>query len=827
MEPLFFFLYLLLGINCGLCGVIVKRVASVLVNITAKKINKTFSYIIPESLDFIDVGWRVIVPFGPRTMEGFVLEVGEREADQTLKPILDTWDDGPWFNENTMELAQWISQYYLCTLTDAMRLFIPGKTSVKNVVRYRAVIDNLFEYVFPPGIHQRHIEVLSYLADKGSCSFDKLKNQFGNDTYKLLQQLQNKNMVIRETAVKASAKAIYKKKLQVTVNREELGAFIAANEKKRPAQVRLLRTLQSQNSVYDEDIKELGITSDTVKRLIEEGIVSVTLERTIRDSYQDIKKSNQKVCLSPQQQSVLEEIAGQVRKKQSASFLLHGITGSGKTQVYIEAVEIARNMQRKAIVLVPEIALTGQIVARFKARFGDDVIVIHSKLSAGERFDAWQRLQKNEAGIVIGARSAIFAPISNLGIIIVDEEHEFTYKQEESPRYHVRQVALEKVKVQGCVVVFGSATPSIETYYEALAGTHKLLTMSERIDNAVLPEVTVVDMRQELQMGRKSVISLPLQELLKSTLAKKEQAIILLNRRGYATFVMCRECGYIVRCKQCDISMVYHSVGNRLRCHYCQREEAAPTICPSCESRYIRYFGTGTQKLEEELTKYFPEARVIRMDQDTTGGKLSHDRILSSFARGEYDILLGTQMVAKGHDVKNVTAVGIIAADSILNLPDFRAAERVFSLITQAAGRAGRGDKAGKVIVQTYNPEHYAVKAGAMHDYEDFYRAEIDYRKSLKYPPLSQFVKFTIQAEDGRKVEYQAQQLINRLKESLCPYKHTEIIGPFWSSIARLRGIFRMNILLKTTNLEEIRSALLMLEIEENTIVDVDPVSLM
>lgn len=810
---------------CG--GIVVKQVAEVLVNVDAKKINQTFTYIIPDNLDFLNVGWRVVVPFGARTVEGFILQVNECLEEAGLKRIIDTLDDEPWFNESMLSLAQWISSCYLCNLVDAMRLFIPGRSGIDYDVVYSVRQDGLNES-YLQGVGKKYLEVIEFLSQRGTCNSKLLKKQFGAEVYKVLHALKAKNIVLRETNIKAAAKAIYKRKISLAVSKDVVCSFIQNNEKRKPAQVRLLKELYKKGEIYFENLKEIGIHQDRVKPLVDDGVITIATERVIRDSYSGISKADQGFTLTEQQKEAVGKIAIELSKKEASSFLLHGITGSGKTQVYIEAVKKARAMGRKAIILVPEIGLTGQIVSRFKARFGEDVVVIHSKLSKGERFDAWGRLKSGESQIVIGARSAIFAPLENVGIIIIDEEHEFTYKQEETPRYHVKKVALEKAKLDKSIVVLGSATPSIESYYRSLVGEHILLNMHERIDGALLPEVDIVDMRQELKQGRRNVMSKALRELIQETLIRKEQAIILLNRRGYATFVMCRECGYIVKCKHCDVSMVYHSVGNRLRCHYCQREESMPDVCPQCSSRYIRYFGTGTQKVEEELAHFFPNARVIRMDQDTTGGKLSHDRILSSFAKGDYDILLGTQMVAKGHDIKNVTAVGIISADSILNLPDFRSAERVFAMITQAAGRAGRGKKAGKVVVQTYNPDHYAVKAGVYQNYESFYQTEVAYRKSLHYPPFSRIVKFTVQATDGVTAEKQAIAIMEKLKKALANYKHLELIGPFWSSIAKLRGIFRMNILLKSDRLEMIVPILASLDlVKENVVIDVDPLTVM
>lgn len=814
--------------------VTMQRIAQVLVNITTKSINKAFSYGIPVHLDYVGVGWRVLVPFGNRKLEGFI--VGVTESDDSscikLKTILDILDNDAWFDDHMMDTAKWISEYYLCNLVDAMRLFIPGKSGIKSSTTYR-VTDDLEVDVdkLLAGLRQKaeqYYQVFLYIAQERSITSAKLEKQFGPLVLKIVRYLMRKELVIGESVVKKTGTHRYKNAIKLAVTAEVARDFIT-NMSRKTAQCRLVSyLLENQQLNYDE-FKKNNISTDAARNLLQAGIVNIKKIQVVRDSYADMGQLGNKMALTLEQQKVLEAIGPTMQAKVHHSFLLHGITGSGKTQVYIEAVAIARQQNRQAIVLVPEIALTSQIVARFKARFGDDVVVIHSKLSTGERYDAWQRLRIGHAGIVIGARSAIFAPLPDLGIVIMDEEHEFTYKQEEAPRYHTRQVALYRTSLTGGVVVMGSATPAVETYYQAVNGKHTLLTMTKRIANAVLPEVTVVDMREELRQKRRSVLSLPLQELLAETLQRKEQAIILLNRRGYATFVMCRECGHIIRCKHCDISLVYHSVGNLLRCHYCQSVESTPTICPKCSSRYIRFFGTGTQKLEENLVALFPGIRIVRMDQDTTSGKMAYDRILDGFTKGEYDVLLGTQMVAKGHDVKNVTAVGIIAADSILNLPDFRAAERVFALLTQAAGRAGRGDKAGKVVVQTYNPEHYAVQAGAEHNYLAFYEEEIGYRRGLGYPPYGEILKLTIQADQEGKGRIQADELIQELRHRVAGDSTIEVIGPFAAPVAKLKDIFRMNIVIKTKDLGFVKSHIreMGLTMRPDVIIDVEPISIM
>ncbi len=809
-----------------------QRIAQVLVNIPTKSINKAFSYIIPVHLDFIDIGWRVIVPFGNRKLEGFIIGVTDEEdvSHFDLKPILDRLDDTVWFDDHMMQTARWISEYYVCNLVDAMRLFIPGKSGVKSVTTYRiadhVVIESMTASLLKKS--SEHSQVFIYIHKHQPVMIGKLEKEFGPGALKVVNYLARKQIITGEAVAKKTAMHRYKNVVRLSVT-QEIGQSLLEGFTRKPAQCRLLTYLLTHRELPYDDFAQHNISYDAVKKLVQAGVASIAKVQSIRDSYADICAPGAQVSLTADQQQVLGAIIPTMQARQYHSFLLHGITGSGKTQVYIEAVAVARANQRQAIVLVPEIALTSQIVARFKARFCDDVVVMHSKLSTGERYDAWQRLRTKQAGIVIGARSAVFSPLPDLGIIIMDEEHEFTYKQEEAPRYHTRQVALTRARLAGGIVIMGSATPSVETYYQALQSEHTLLTMAKRIAGALLPEVTVVDMREELRQKRRSVISLPLLELLAETLERKEQAIILLNRRGYATFVMCRECGHIIRCQHCDISLVYHAVGNLLRCHYCQTVEKTPDICPKCSSRYIRFFGTGTQKLEENLAKSFPGIRIVRMDQDTTGGKMAYDRILDAFAKGEHDVLLGTQMVAKGHDVKNVTAVGIIAADSILNLPDFRAAERVFALLTQAAGRAGRGDKAGKVVVQTYNPEHYAVKAGANHDYTAFYQAEIGFRKGLCYPPYGQILKLTTQADEEGKARSQADKIIKKLKSMLQHNDTIEVIGPFPAPIAKIKDVFRMNIVIKAVNIAEVKPYLvdMGLTTRPDVIIDVDPISIM
>lgn len=803
-------------------------IAEVIVNVPARTITKHFSYVIPPELDYICPGWRVVVPFGKRRVEGFVIAVAD--GDETgLKTIAEVLDDSPWFDSSMIETARWISHYYLCTMADALRLFIPGKTGIISRYIYCALPveereNKISELAERPAIES---EIYRSLSKKGLTK-KEIQKRFGVPAETALRSLLRAGIIAAEPSVTLTKRPRFIKYVDLAISQEDLAALDKTLDR-RPAQQRLVRLLAAEPSMTLSQIKKASITQGAVDRLLAQGIITIRHEEFLRDSYAASCKTVQAIKLTEEQQTALDAISSSITDRVHQTFLLHGITGSGKTEIYIQSTFRVREQGRQAIVLVPEIALTNQIVARFKACFGDDVVVIHSKLSVAERFDAWQRFQTGKAGIAIGARSAIFAPLPDLGLVIIDEEHEFTYKQEETPRYHTRQVAIKRAELVAGTVILGSATPSLESYYQAAKGHYRLLTLQSRIDDAALPAVVTVDMREELAHGRRSVISQPLYDLLETALAKKEQAIIVLNRRGYSTFVLCRECGYVVKCSHCSVSMVYHSSGNQLRCHYCQTARATPDVCPSCESRYIRYFGTGTQKVEEELAKHFPQAGIVRMDHDTTGGKMDSHHIIADFTAHKFDILLGTQMVAKGHDVKNVTAVGIVAADSALNLPDFRAAERTFNLVTQAAGRAGRGNQPGQVVVQTYNPEHYAIVAGAAQDYDAFYRSEISFRSQLGYPPFRELMKIIIQSTSEKELRQEAAELASAIRQLAAPLGITEIFGPLPAAVAKIKDRHRMMIFVKAIQMTPLKEAISAAQLnrKQNVIFDVDPLNLL
>ncbi len=499
--------------------------------------------------------------------------------------------------------------------------------------------------------------------------------------------------------------------------------------------------------------------------------------------------------MTSEQQVALEAVIKAYDAKRAETFLLQGVTGSGKTEVYLQAIQHALEEGKEAIVLVPEISLTPQMTERFRARFGEQVAVMHSGLSTGEKYDEWRKIQRGEVKVVVGARSAIFVPFKNVGIIILDEEHESTYKQEDTPRYHARDAAIWRSRYYNCPVILGSATPSLESHARAQKGVYTLLTLTERAKHQAMPTVEVVDMREELHKGNRSMFSIALAEGIRARLERKEQIVLFLNRRGFSSFVLCRDCGTVVQCKNCDISMTYHKASHALKCHYCGYEEPVPTKCPQCESEYIRFFGTGTQKIEEELHTVFPEARVLRMDVDTTRQKGSHEKILEAFGNGEADILLGTQMIAKGLDFPNITLVGVLSADTSLNLPDFRAAEKTFQLLTQVSGRAGRHELPGEVVIQTYTPEHYAIQLAKTQHYVPFFQKEMHMRHRYSYPPYFFVVLIQVSHENALKASEYATMAMRFLQGSLSP--QVGLIGPTPASISRIQNRYRYQCLIK------------------------------
>ena len=595
--------------------------------------------------------------------------------------------------------------------------------------------------------------------------------------------------------VKKTVKEQEKKFIHLAVERQKLFSYMEECERKHyKARLRLLTALEEQQVLdYQEAVKAWKISRDAIRKVEELGIITISRERTYRNPIKETVQEERKVLLTLKQKQIAEEIIEGYQQGQKQVCYIHGVTGSGKTEVYMEVMEHVIAGGKQVIFLIPEIALTVQMVERFYKRFGNRVSVLHSRLSDGERYDQYTRAQQGEVDIMIGPRSALFTPFQNLGMIVMDEEHEPSYKSESMPKYHARETAMELAKMHGASVVLGSATPSLEAYYRAKKGEYKLFTLKERLTGGMLPTVYTVDLREELKQGNRSVFSRKLKELMEDRLEKRQQIMLFLNRRGYAGFVSCRACGLVLKCPHCDVSLSEHR-GGRLICHYCGYEQPAVNKCPDCGSKYILGFKAGTEQVEELVKKEFPHARVLRMDADTTRKKESYEQILSSFANGEADILVGTQMIVKGHDFPNVTLVGILAADMSLSANDYRAGERTFQLLTQAAGRAGRGEKPGEVVIQTYQPEHYSIVHAAEQNYEAFYEAEMCYRDLLSYPPAAHMMAVQITAKEEERGEKLSVHLSNMIKEE---YKdravklRLSVIGPAKAGIGKINDIYR------------------------------------
>ncbi len=605
--------------------------------------------------------------------------------------------------------------------------------------------------------------------------------------------------------VKQKLKQAEKKKIIRRCEPEEIKRQISICAKKRQtAKIRVLEALLDEEVLPYSLIREkLNVAAPTLNSLEKQGMIAIESESYYRNPVKQIAGREAAKPLSEKQRFIIEDIVGEYHGGKRGTYLIHGITGSGKTEVYLGIIEQMVAMGKQAIVLIPEIALTYQTLLRFYKRFGDRVSVMNSTLSMGEKYDQMERARKGELDVIIGPRSALFTPFPDLGVIVIDEEHENSYKSESMPKYHARETAMQIAKIKGASVVLGSATPSLEAYYRAGKGEHKLYQLSERLTGGSLPKVYTIDLREELKEGNRSIFSRKLKSLLENRLMAGEQSMLFLNRRGYAGFVSCRACGHVMKCPHCDVSLSEHRNG-KLVCHYCGYEESRPKTCPACGSKYLLGFKAGTEQIEEAVHKEFPTARVLRMDADSTRSKESYEKILSAFADGAADILVGTQMIVKGHDFPNVTLVGILAADLSLNQNDYRAGERTFQLLTQAAGRAGRGSKAGEVVIQTYQPEHYSIIHAAKQDYEGFYAEEIVYRELLQYPPAAHMLAVLSIAKEEKAGGEVLQQFVRFLREKIEEQAMPYVIGPAPAALSRLNDLYRHILYFKHAEYEKL-----------------------
>ncbi len=689
----------------------------IIVNNEAVKVDKIFTYKVPESLyGKVKKGRMVTVPFGNgnKKIYGFIVDIFYDIDDNTkLKEIVDIDDSMEFLTEDNIRLIEIMRRKYLCTYLECIKVMIPSG-------------------------------------------------------------------ITKGTTFKTKNSVIIGRPLTEKYSKEEY--------------INIVSFIGEHNGIYNktELTGEFKFSLSRINTLIKNGFLDV--KKTIVNRYNEnvYKKYEEKILNSIQQRCV-DTILSQ---SSSNKFLIHGITGSGKTEIYMNLVKEMIKKNKDSIILIPEIALTPQMVERFKGRFGRDIAIFHSRLSIGERFDEWMRVKTGNVKVAIGARSAIFLPFSNLGLIVIDEEHETSYKSDSDPKYHARDIASLKAEIEGCKVVLGSATPSIETYYKATEGEYDIITLNHRADGANLPTIEIVDMREELKEGNKSMFSRRLYEEMTACLEKKEQAIMFLNRRGYSTFVSCRECGYVFKCDNCDISLTYHN-DNNLTCHYCGAKQRALKTCPKCKSKYVKYFGVGTEQLEHSVRKTFLDSKPLRMDFDTTRGKDSYEKIYKDFSAKRHNVLIGTQMIAKGLDFKEVTLVGIIAADLSLNLPDYRAAEKTFQLVTQVAGRAGRGNKAGKVILQTYNPDNYSIVYAAANDYKSFYEEEIIIRKLREYPPFSKILCINLSSENEEHLIKSIQSLADKVRIKNYGSDKIELLGPCPCGVSKIKSLYRWQIIIK------------------------------
>ncbi len=717
-------------------------VVEVLVELKAKRIDQTYSYLIPEILkEKVKVGIRVLVPFGRQQLEGFVLKITNNNSQEyELKEIIDIIDEEPVINEEMLELGKYISKKTLSNLISAYQSMLPSALKAKKDFK----------------VNKKYV---SYIKKTDNEYIPK------NDVQKELLDLIGNDEVLKSSIKSNSLKTLLDKKVLIEIKKETY---------------------------------------------------------RLNNNY-ECEKCN--ITLNDEQQIVVDTVLGNINIFKP--FLLYGVTGSGKTEVYMHIMEEVLKQNKEIIVLVPEISLTPQMVDIFRKRFGNQVAILHSRLNNGEKYDEWRKIEKKEVSIVIGARSAIFAPFTNLGLIVIDEEHTQSYKQENNPKYSAIDIALYRAKKYNCPVILGSATPSIESYTRAKTGIYELLTIKKRVNNN-LPKVELIDMKDEIKKGNR-VICGRLKDEINKCLTNNEQVIILLNRRGYSTVITCHACGHTDKCPNCDIPLTYHNKDNKMKCHYCNYERSKLSFCPECNSKDINQYGMGTEKLEHEINIIFPNAETIRMDTDTTSTKGAHEKIINDFKEEKYNILIGTQMVSKGLDFPNVTLVGVINGDSSLNIPDFRSAERTFQLLNQVAGRAGRASKKGLVIIQGFNIEHYSIVNAMNHDYLSFYDKEMNIRSLLKYPPFYNLTLIKIMSSSYENGMIESNKIANYLKSKL---KDVIVLGPSMANISKINNIYQIQILLKYKNSKELFTELININDKYrvnnkvNVDIDINPIKL-
>jgi primosomal protein N' (replication factor Y) len=840
----------------------------------AVPLDMVFTYAIPPGTEPV-VGGRVLVPFRQQRMSGIVVNLHDRQPQVKTKKVIEALDLAPVLDEQLLKLGKWIADYYLAPVGEVFRTMLPLSAEFKRAITYHITGDgqmalHLAGMSGSPARSQRtpdeqlvEFRVLDYLAERESAREESLRGAT-QVSKALLSGMVRKKWIARED-VSAARDATRTVKVAVLLSGEP-GALArpitetcsagdppaACPERGRrasaspPCSSPSKQLNDNQRTLVDalaaaggrvslESLRGLEVPRTTLGTLVKRGMVELVDEpQDFTMSKIKPRRSPFEFDFSPAQNEALATILDGVRSRKFTGMLLHGVTGSGKTAVYLAGMREVLEQGRSSILLVPEIGLTPALAADLHQAFGDEVAILHSGLTHAERAEQWHRIKRGEARVVVGTRSAVFAPVSDLALLIVDEEQDSSYKQEETPRYNARDVAVMRAKMASAVVALGSATPSLESYYNAKKNKYVLVELPDRVEQRPLPEVEILDMRQEFQeTGHEQVISRKLAEEIRERLEKKEQVMVLLNRRGYSPVALCRACGKTLQCKNCAVSMTHHKRERKMECHYCGYVAHIPDTCALCGSEYVYFVGTGSEKLEELLHGMFPQARIGRLDRDTVRGREDFERALNALNEGELDMLVGTQMIAKGHDVHGVTLVGVVGADTALGLPDFRAAERTFQLLTQVAGRAGRGQSPGRVVLQTYFPDHYAVQFAARHDFAGFYDKELQFRSWMHYPPYSAITNVVIRSEKLAEALTWSGELGRWFEKTR--HEGIRVLGPAAAPILRLKRDYRYHFILKSPSREKMNTLLRALLVEAaarkiprtQIIVDVDAVWLM
>lgn len=793
---------------------------------------QTFTYKLPPDLqEMAQTGARIIVPLGRRRVSGYIVGLSDSSAlaDEEIKEAFEILDSVPAITPELLELTRWVADYYAAPWGEVIKSALPPGISAALKLFFSLRPEAMETASLSDPISEAGEALLSVLAD-GAKELGVIRNSLGPaQAAKGIAELERFNLLAR--AYRPAGRTVKEKQVRMVRFASE------PDFKATAAQQRVIDALRNAEVLsLRELLTTAQVASSTVSLLAKRKVVEIFEQSVRRDPFagENFLPADE-YQLTAAQTSVLEQIQEPLRQSTYAAFLLHGVTGSGKTEVYMRAMRLALELGKSALMLVPEIALTPVFSRRLRSHFGEKVAIFHSSLSPGERFDEWSRVRSGEASVVIGTRSGVFAPLENLGVVVIDEEHESSYRQQESPQYHGRDTAIVRAQKAGAVVILGSATPSLESFHNAQTGKYSYLQLPQRIGNRPMAAARLIDMRNVFEQHKKpQVFADELLTAIEETMRRGEQSIILLNRRGYSSFVLCRSCGERVQCPNCDVTLTYHRSERVIVCHYCNHREAAPSLCPNCHGKYIYYIGEGTEQIEESLRKIFPQLRLARIDRDTTARRKVFEKSLTEFSEGRLDMLVGTQMLAKGHDYPNVTLVGVVSVDAGLALPDFRAAERTFQLLTQVAGRAGRGDSPGRVLIQTYYPEHYALRHACAQDYLGFYNEEIRHRQNLSYPPFVSLASLIVHGPDLQKTMKDAVKLRSEL-DRVNAERSCRILGPAPAPLSRLKGEHRVQLLIKSRSRRRLRevadqalSAVIQQGVNARSInLEIDPISIM